>query len=123
MTPWEQVSVTVFCAVLASSGLWSIILFRMQRKEREAERKSTDSVECKALKALLHDRICSECNAALTKGTISPDDYNNLRYMYDPYVSLNGNGTAKRLMIEVEKLPLDINKKEGDSYEHSRSGN
>lgn len=115
MTPWEQVSVTVFCAVLASSGLWSIILFRMQKHEREAEKKENKgSVECKALKALLHDRIYEGCMNAIGEGSITPDKYNNLRYMFDPYVELGGNGTAKRLMNAVEKLPLDVEREVSD---------
>lgn len=115
MTPWEQVSVTVFCAVLASSGLWSIILFRMQKRERELEKKANkETVECRALKALLHDRIYAECTEAIGEGSIKPDTYNNLRYMFEPYVELGGNGTAKKLMNAVEKLPLDVEREVSD---------
>ena len=114
MTPWEQVAVTVFTAVLASSGIWSVVLFRMQRRENEKERaKEKDSVESKALKALLHDRIFTGCKEAISVGSVSPDDYNNLKYLYDPYRALGGNGTAKRMMDEVEGLPLDVEEKKG----------
>lgn len=109
MTPFEQVAITVFTSVLASSGIWSLILYQMQKKEREKEKaEDKDSVESKALKALLHDRIFVVCKDAITAGAVSPDDYNNLKYLYEPYRALGGNGTAKRMMDEVERLPLDV---------------
>lgn len=122
MSPWEQVAITVFTAVLASSGIWSVILFRMQRRENEKEReKEKDSVESKALKALLHDRIFTSCKEAISAGTVSPDDYNNLKYLYDPYRALGGNGTAKRMMDEVEQLPLDVEKRKEEDDTGGRS--
>lgn len=109
MTPFEQIAVTILTAVFASSGVWSLILHQMQKKERQKEKaEEKDSVESKALKALLHDRIFTGAKEAITAGAVSPDDYNNLKYLYEPYRALGGNGTAKRMMDEVEKLPLDV---------------
>lgn len=35
------------------------------------------------------------------------DDYENLHdYLYLPYKKLGGNGTAEKIMKEVERLPL-----------------
>lgn len=35
------------------------------------------------------------------------DEYENLRvYLYEPYAKLGGNGSAKRIMQEVDRLPI-----------------
>lgn len=41
------------------------------------------------------------------RGWISQDEYENLyEYLYKPYEKLGGNGSAKRIMMEVNKLPI-----------------
>ena len=43
----------------------------------------------------------------IQQGWISKDDYENLHdYLYIPYRNMGGNGTAERVMKEVEKLPI-----------------
>ena len=38
------------------------------------------------------------------------DEYDNLKnYLYEPYKKLGGNGTAERVMDEVDKLPIKPN--------------
>lgn len=65
------------------------------------------STEGKMLRGLAHDRICYLGEAYIKQGYISKDDYENLHdYLYLPYEELRGNGTAKRIMEEVKKLPL-----------------
>lgn len=115
MSPFEQMIVSIATAVFASSGIWSLLLHRMQKKEKEKEaEQEKDSVESKALKALLHDRIFTGCKEAIQAGEVSPDVYNNLKYLYEPYRALGGNGTAKRMMDEVERLPLDVKEDSND---------
>ena len=54
-----------------------------------------------------HDRIVSLGTAYIERGWITSDEYENLHdYLYDPYRSLGGNGTAERIMKEVGKLEL-----------------
>lgn len=49
----------------------------------------------------------------LKLGYITQDEYENLHdYLYEPYLELGGNGTAKKVMAEVERLPLHKNKEE-----------
>lgn len=97
-------------SILSSSvivGLFELvktILERRWKKKDEADKK--DSVEATALKALLHDRLYEKCEECLAAGEVSIDAYDNLKYMYEPYVLLGGNGTCARLMKEVEKLPI-----------------
>ena len=59
------------------------------------------------LRGLAHDRICYLGEVYIKQGYISKDDYENLHdYLYKPYEELGGNGTAKRIIDEVKKLPL-----------------
>ena len=38
------------------------------------------------------------------------DEYDNLKnYLYEPYKKLGGNGTAERVMDEIDKLPITPN--------------
>ena len=41
------------------------------------------------------------------RGYITQDEYENLRvYLYEPYEKMGGNGSARRVMLEVDKLPV-----------------
>lgn len=89
--------VTIFCSVLASSGLWALIA-------RIADR---DSAEKQLLKGLALLEICRECKHHIENGYITLDDYHDLKtYLYDPYRKLGGNGTAEKLFKQVEQLPI-----------------
>lgn len=97
MEPWLQMVVTIVCAVIASSGFWAFI----QRKNENKDVKS------QMLIGLAHDRIISLGMKYIERGWISQDEYENLRdYLYKPYEKLGGNGSAQKVMIEVNKLPI-----------------
>jgi hypothetical protein len=43
----------------------------------------------------------------IERGYITQEEYENLHdYLYIPYEKLNGNGSAKRVMEEVGRLPI-----------------
>ncbi len=88
----------IITAVFASSGIWSIILYLMQRHD---SRKSADK---QALIALLHDRIYEKCEAAIIKGSITMTEFKEISYLYEPYAELGGNGTGRTLYEQVSKL-------------------
>ena len=106
--------VSVLTAVLASGGLWSFLskkqeirfeeLERKRKEEAEAEEKN--DVKTKLLVGLAHDRLIYLTNKYLEEGWISSENYENLTYMYEPYIQGGGNGTVKRNMEKVEKLPF-----------------
>ena len=108
-----QIILSIFTAVLASSGVWSIVLFKMQKKaERQDKAEKKDTAERKMLLALAHDRIYYLCCRMLddyqngkTQG-IDVEEYDNLRILFEGYEALGGNGTCKRLYNEVSKLPI-----------------
>lgn len=91
--------ITVTCAVLASSGFWSLLQKRQNGK----------SAESKMLIGLGHDRIITLGLEYLERGSITEDEYDNLyNYLYVPYREMGGNGSAERIMNEVAKLPIKI---------------
>lgn len=97
MEPWLQMVVTIVCAVIASSGFWAFI-------QRKNENKDVTS---QMLIGLAHDRIIFLGMKYIERGWISQDEYENLHdYLYKPYEKLGGNGSAQKVMIEVNKLPI-----------------
>lgn len=94
---WAQMIVTIMGSVLASSGLWTLISKRMDKKD--------DSK--KLLVGIAHDRIRFLATSYVNRGWISQDEYEDLyTYLYEPYKKLGGNGSAERIMREVDKLPI-----------------
>ena len=92
---------SIIAAVFASTGFWSFITYLIQRKDKH------DSAESQMLKGLGHDRICYLGEVYIKRGYVTPDEYENLNdYLYLPYEKLGGNGTAKKIMDDVRKLPL-----------------
>ena len=92
---------SIIGSIFASTGFWAFITTMIQRRDKKV------STEGKMLRGLAHDRICYLGEVYIKQGYISKDDYENLHdYLYLPYKELHGNGTAKRIMEEVKKLPL-----------------
>lgn len=97
----NEIAITIVCSVFASTGFWAFATAIMQNREKKV------SAEGKMLRGLAHDRICYLGEEYIKQGYISKDDYENLHdYLFLPYEELGGNGTAKRIMDEVKKLPL-----------------
>ena len=97
--------ITIVAATLASSGLWSLILYKVQKRDIEK-----DSIT-KLILGLAYREITELCLKYINRGYITKDEYEDLiRYLFTPYEELGGNGTAKKLVDEVKKLPI----KEGE---------
>lgn len=93
--------ISVVGAVFASTGFWAFLTYLIQRRDKK------ESAESQMLKGLGHDRICYLGEAYIKRGYITPDEFENLHdYLYLPYEKLGGNGTAKKIMDDVRKLPL-----------------
>lgn len=97
MGQWFPFVITIFSSVLASSGLWAYLSKRTERND----------VKTEMLIGLAHDRITFLGMHYIERGFITQDEYENLyEYLYKPYEKLGGNGSAKRIMEEVKKLPI-----------------
>ena len=101
-------------AVFASTGFWAFLTSIIQSKSTKKTKEDKQvELQSKMLKGLAHDRICYLGESYVKQGFITKDDYENLHdYLYLPYKELGGNGTAEKIMKEVEKLP--IHKGRGD---------
>ena len=97
LEPWLQMLTTVICAVVASSGVWTFIMKRMDKKDAKTE----------LLIGIAHDRIVFLGMSYVNRGYITQDEYENLyTYLYQPYLKNGGNGSAQRVMQEVDRLPI-----------------
>lgn len=95
--------VTILVSVLASSGVWAVVMKIMDKKD----------VRTQMLIGLGHDRIMYLGNSYIHRGYITSEEYENLvDYLYRPYELMGGNGSAKRVIDEVKKLPLNRPDKE-----------
>lgn len=94
---WVQMTVTVICAVAASSGFWALIQSRISKHDANT----------RLLIGLAHDRICYLGLKYIERGYITQDEFENLNdYLYVPYHERGGNGSAQRVMETVKKLPF-----------------
>ena len=119
-------------AIFTNAGLWGILQKMQQHKyDKEAERDEqftealkkleenqetmakTLDLQGQVLKGIGHDRIIYLGRTYCKKGHISVDDYENLNeYLYKPYKELGGNGTAEKMMHEVDALPIGDDEEE-----------
>jgi hypothetical protein len=95
-----DVVLAAVAAVFASSGFWAFAVAVYN------SRKARESAEDRAIRALLHDRVFDISMGLISRGSVTAEEYDNLKYLYDPYVELGGNGTCQRLKTEVDKLPI-----------------
>ena len=97
MAPYLQMVITVVCAVLGAGGFWSFLQNKHDKKDAKT----------KMILGLGHDRLLYLMTKYIERGWVSSDEYEDLiKYLYAPYRELGGNGTIKRLMEEVDKLPI-----------------
>ena len=102
MSPQTSTIIAVVISIFSATGFWSFLQFLIKKV---SDKKS---VQNKAILGLLHNEIYNLCEQYIARGYVSREEYENLLYLYRPYEELNGNGTARRLMSEVEQLPLSI---------------
>lgn len=101
MDPIIQAFITILCSIIASSGLWAYISKKADKKD----------VRTQMLIGLAHDRILSLGMQYLERGDwITRDEYENLHdYLYIPYEKMGGNGSAHRVMLEVDNKLKIVN--------------
>lgn len=99
--PLVQTLLTILCSVIASSGVWAVVLKLMDKKD----------VKTQMLIGLGHDRIMYLATSYINRGTwVTTEEYENLvDYLYKPYAAMGGNGSAKRLVDEIKKMDIKPN--------------
>lgn len=97
MSPLIVAIITAITTILASSGFWAYM-------QKRAEKKSSSN---KMLLGLGHDRILELGMRYIQRGSVTKDELENLvDYLYAPYKEMGGNGTAERVIMEVQKLQI-----------------
>lgn len=94
------IAASIFGSVMASSGFWAFM-------QKRAERKDKDNPTKRMLRGLGHVKIMEKGLTYIDRQYITKDEYEDLyNYLYEPYTALGGNGSAKRIMDEVKRLPI-----------------
>ena len=96
MTSWLQIALTIFASVMASSGLWAFLGNRFDKRSAEKD----------ILIGIGHIELAFFGMQYIERGWITKDEYETMKELYDPYIKLGGNGSGKKIMAEVEKLPI-----------------
>jgi hypothetical protein len=81
------------------------ILEQLQKNDSALVKQQ--EIQTQSLIGLGHDRVVYLGLKYIERGYITDDEYENLHdYLYIPYQLNGGNGTAKKIMDEVDKLPI-----------------
>jgi len=104
----ETMLATIITAIFASTGFWSLISYFVQRKDAKKDKTEQEiSVQSEMLLGIGHDRIVYLGTNYIERGYITQAEYENLHdYLFIPYKKLGGNGTAEKVMKEVEELSI-----------------
>ena len=94
---WFRVITIIIGSGMSSTGLWAFL------RHRDTGRKATTSL----MMGLAYNQITTLGMRYIERQWITKDELEDFqRYFYEPYVALGGNGMAKRIMRDVENLPL-----------------
>lgn len=98
---------TIFLAILGSTGISTIIVACLNRRWAKQDRKDSkmDAV-VNGLKVLTTAEVRSLGKEYVSAQAISLGDKENIEEMYQAYKKLGGNGHLDTIMSEVEKLPI-----------------
>ena len=110
MSHFVDTIVTVVCSVFASSGLWAFITTSINKRKSkdDSENKRIELIE-KMVRGLAHVKIVDVGKQYLEDRHISLESLNDFNsYLYFPYNEMGGNGYAKKIAEEVNKLPIDV---------------
>lgn len=115
MSPfWDTILSTAIGAIFGGSGV-TLLTFLIARHDKKNDKHSKEYEELSdkirtlgdAIRGQGHDRIIHLGGKYLERGGLTHEEYENLNdYIYQPYVNLGGNGTARRVMDEVNNLPI-----------------
>ncbi len=100
----------VILAIIAgatSSGVCSIVLYLIQRKDKQKDAEKADETnQSKMLLGLGHDRIVFLTKKYIRRGAITVSEKANLSYLCPPYLAMGGNGEGENGYEECKHLPV-----------------
>lgn len=103
MTTTEFI-LAIVTAAFASTGFWSFVMYKIQKRDKYKDAMT------KLMLSIAHDRIMTLGDKYVNQGFISADDYSDfMKYLYDPYIELGGNGTAEKFVEgQVKQLKIIV---------------
>lgn len=102
-----QALIAVLVTALTSSGFMSLIIYLLQRRDRRKEKEAADtSAQTRMLIGLGHDRLIYLTDKYVRRGAITLKEKRNLKFLYDPYSDMGGNGDCKIGYDACQDLPV-----------------
>lgn len=102
----QDIIITLLVAVFASTGFWSFLQAWINNRSK------SKTSEQKLILGLAFIEIVKKCEAYIQRGWIDSEEYKELNhYLFEPYQQMGGDGTAQRLIKEVENLPIKANER------------
>lgn len=90
-------------SAFSSSGVMSLVIFLLQRRDKKKEKESAQS---RMIIALGHDKMVYLTDKYVRRGAITLKEKKNLKYLADPYFDGGGNGDAKIGYDACQKLEV-----------------
>lgn len=130
MTPQQQLLLGIIAAVFASSGFWALIQQQLHTKaakqddmteikerltaiqQHSAENDRMTRLTKTMVMGLANDKIKVLCQSYITRWEkdgipLTPDEHRELnKYLYKPYKAMGGDGTAEKMIEQVEQIPI-----------------
>lgn len=107
MNPETQIVITALLSALTSSGVMSLIIYLIQRRDKKREKEEANhSAQSRMLLGLGHDKIIYLTDKFVRRGSITLKEKQNLNFLYQPYSDLGGNGDCKIGYDACDKLPV-----------------
>ena len=102
MVDTSQVIVTI----IGSNALFAFVQFLINRHDRKKEKQSNETRGMRnMILGLGHDKLLYLTDKFAERGGITQKERRNLKYLYDPYIGLGGNGDCQIGYETCEKLP------------------
>lgn len=84
-----------------SGGFWVYLKTKYERRDKKRE------AYVSLIMGLAHDKIVFLGLKYIEKGWVNKDEYDDLiKYFWEPYESLGGDGSAERIITLVKLLPI-----------------
>jgi hypothetical protein len=94
---WIETLITIIGSVFASSGLWTLILYKTKQKD----------TGLLMTRGMAHYQIIEEGQKYIERGWITHEEYDDfMKYLGNPYLESGSNGLAKKIIDDISELPF-----------------
>lgn len=115
-------AIAIIVAILGSNGLWELIRYNIQKKDKKQEYVTKDELEIAiqplteymeelkhASKVSMQDRLHSLMRKAINTGEITTYEFQLISNLYDAYIKdLDGNSFIKDLHEDYKESDIKI---------------